>query len=343
MNCLAWNTRGLGGPESFLKVRKLIRQYSPGLVFLSETHLQGSRAQNFRYYVGFPNCFAVDSVGRSGGLLLLWKEEWDVSIRSYTRWHIDAVVKCPSGRLWRFTGFYGHPTPSQRVHSWALLSRLKQLLDLPWCVVGDFNEILDMKEKSGGTICRRSGIDAFKTCLDSCSLRDLPYTGDIFSWCNRRAGRECVKEKLDRAVANSARVDLFSEFEIAILDFWGSDHRVVQILLDSRKGTRGPKRNFFCLEPWWFKEEEISTVVSGAWKSEGVSNQPDSVGLRLKGCGKALKKWSREKFGAIPTRINTIRGQLSQLQSGDQSEEAVHQIRVLETQFERLLTLEEHY
>ncbi|KAF4358819.1 hypothetical protein G4B88_023103 [Cannabis sativa] len=45
----------------------------------------------------------------SGGLLLMWNDDWEVSVKSYSVGHIDALVQCPGRSLWRFTGFYGNP------------------------------------------------------------------------------------------------------------------------------------------------------------------------------------------------------------------------------------------
>ncbi|CAL9028794.1 unnamed protein product [Prunus brigantina] len=70
----------------------------------------------------------LPSVGRrglNGGLLLLWKEGWGVSVNSFSIAHIDVFATIPSGFSFRFTEFYGHPKPSQRHHSlWELLRRL---------------------------------------------------------------------------------------------------------------------------------------------------------------------------------------------------------------------------
>lgn len=51
--------------------------------------------------------------------------------------------------MWQFTGFYGNPKSSARLHSWALLSHLSSINQLPKIIGGDFNEILYQKEKKG--------------------------------------------------------------------------------------------------------------------------------------------------------------------------------------------------
>ena len=62
-----------------------------------------------RIKLGFVGAFAVDPVGRSGGLVLFWKDEKEVEIQNYSRRHINAVVREEGLPLWKLTGFYGHP------------------------------------------------------------------------------------------------------------------------------------------------------------------------------------------------------------------------------------------
>ncbi|KAK6122599.1 hypothetical protein DH2020_043656 [Rehmannia glutinosa] len=70
-----------------------------------ETKLHTTKASRLRENVGFFNGFTVDSVGNSGGLALLWREEIDVSVKFLGRFCIDTIINS-NGFLWRFTGFY---------------------------------------------------------------------------------------------------------------------------------------------------------------------------------------------------------------------------------------------
>ena len=68
----------------FGALKRLIRKVSPGLVFLSETKLYSSKADRIKEVLGFVGGFGVASNGRSGGLLLLWSDEVDVVVTSYS-------------------------------------------------------------------------------------------------------------------------------------------------------------------------------------------------------------------------------------------------------------------
>ncbi|KAK3183134.1 hypothetical protein Dsin_030420 [Dipteronia sinensis] len=146
MIILSWNVRGLGNPRAFLALKKLLKRFSPSLIFLSETKLHKSEVERFRCLLGFEGVFQVDIEGKSGGLLMFWKD-WDVAVQSFSKGHIDVRVKMDNGVLWRFSGFYGSPTQSNRAASWELLKRLMSVDNLSWVCGGDFNEILQRKNK----------------------------------------------------------------------------------------------------------------------------------------------------------------------------------------------------
>ena len=63
--------------------------------------------------------------------------------------YIDVVVYGGGVKLWRASSFYGHPDARKRYVSWELLNSLKNQCDMPWIVVGDFNEITHPDEKLG--------------------------------------------------------------------------------------------------------------------------------------------------------------------------------------------------
>jgi hypothetical protein len=134
--------RGLGNQLTVYGLLELQRTEDPDILFLSETKLVGREMEFLRWKLNMPNMVVVDSVGRSGGLALFWKREVDVSLRWKGRYHIDVDVTEENGTKWRLTGIYGESRVGEKENTCKLLQNLHAQSDLPWMVMGDFNEIL---------------------------------------------------------------------------------------------------------------------------------------------------------------------------------------------------------
>ena len=85
----------------------------------------------------------------SQGFALLWKEEVNLHIQTYSPHHIDALILNNEQHPWRLTGFYGWPEDSRKKESWQLLRHLHTIFSVPWLCCGDFNEILTSSKKQG--------------------------------------------------------------------------------------------------------------------------------------------------------------------------------------------------
>ena len=53
---------------------------------------------------------------------------------------------------------------------------------LPWLVIGDFNEIKCQSEKEGGAVRSAQQMQKFVDTINWCSLRDLGFVGPKFTW-----------------------------------------------------------------------------------------------------------------------------------------------------------------
>ena len=99
-----------------------------------------------------------------------------MDVQTYSPYHIDSIVIDDHGnRKWRFTGFYGHPETGKREELWRLLDELERRFTLPWICMGDFNEILHLGEKVGGSLRPERQMNNFKATINHCKLRDLGY------------------------------------------------------------------------------------------------------------------------------------------------------------------------
>ena len=189
---------------------------------------EGKRSQNFVFHgnkivswwdakdsdLPYRCMLAVPSIRRSGGLALLWMEEVDLHVQTYTCNHVDALFFNGSNLTCRLTGFYRWPEEQIKHESWQLLKHLHTRISAPWICVGDYNEILSSDEKQGGVPKPLNHMEAFWATLLHCGLEDIGFQGNIFTWNNGRHGNAFVQKRLDRACATMEWKEIYSEMRV---------------------------------------------------------------------------------------------------------------------------------
>ncbi|GLT29908.1 hypothetical protein SLA2020_047410 [Shorea laevis] len=81
---LAWNCRGLGKTAAISELKKLCFQQKPSMIFLSETKRTVAEMNSMCLDLGFDQCFAIDCVGKGGGLALLWIDDFTLTISFFS-------------------------------------------------------------------------------------------------------------------------------------------------------------------------------------------------------------------------------------------------------------------
>ena len=175
-------------------------------------------------------------MGRSGGLLLLWREPVSFSLCSFSRFHIEGWVADEDGVRSRFLGLYGDPVASNRKFSWDLIRRVLASFQGPWLVGGDLNEVAHDSELSHGRRRDTYLVDAFRHMLEDCDLEDLGFEGPTFTW-RKSSDPDSVEERLDRCLVNAEWRNYYPNAKVLHLEYWNSDHR--PLLLASKGRTSG--------------------------------------------------------------------------------------------------------
>ena len=151
MTTLSWNCRGMELPRKVQFLVDVISQEQPTVLFLCETTAKRSRMEWVKQNLGFDGLITVDPIGKSEGLALMWKDKEQVEVRSYSKNHIDVKITSEDRYEWRLIGFYGEPDRAQRRRTWNLLRTLARDANLPWCVIGDLNNVLSLSDKKEET------------------------------------------------------------------------------------------------------------------------------------------------------------------------------------------------
>lgn len=146
-----------------------------------------------------------------------------------------------NGKVWRFSGIYGQPKDHLQFQTWELLHHLHNCDTSAWVIGGDLNEVLWDAKKQGGMARSFDLMSNFRSALHDCGLRDLDFTGDVFTWCNRRPGDDRIYERLDRFAGNEEFCKLFPQHQVFNLNWACSDHRPVELSLEPSLRLLGDK------------------------------------------------------------------------------------------------------
>jgi hypothetical protein len=285
--------------------------------------------ERVRYKLGFENMFVVDSVGKSGGLALLWKTEVGAVIQNYSRRHINAIVNYPTSHPpWKLTGFYGQPEASKRGEAWDLLKYISRMEPKPWICFGDFNEIVSLSEKWGVNGRQRGLMEAFQKTLEECSLSDLDYRGPKYTWTNCRDGNQFTKEQLDRAIANQQWRDFFREVDVFIGAALSSDHSPIVINLDGGEVGQQHQRRFR-YEAHWEIDKKCHDIIAQAWEDWGATADPwQNITRRIERCKKGLYKWQAVEVRHPKRALEEKIKKLSELQGMDENPDREHVVQL---------------
>jgi exonuclease III len=313
MNCLGWNCRGGGNAATIRELGVLIQTHVPKMVFLCETRQKSNRMERLKRRFGLGGYVGCDSDGLSGGLALYWHESMQVDVKEVTSRYIDVHVReSISGPLWHATFVYGEPRVDQRHIMWSALCALRATSDLPWFLVGDFNEALWQHEHF--SICPRpeSQMSAFRDAVLLCELKDLGFSGLPFTYDNRRSGRANVKVRLDRALADDRWRDIFTDVSVVHLVSPCSDHCPLLVKLARETGPR-PLRKHKRYEIMWERENALPEVIANAWHDQGLMADLGDVNKALKKVMDVLHTWGSRKFGNVTRELARLRAKLAKL------------------------------
>jgi hypothetical protein len=175
MSILSANCRGLGGDATVREIRLLAARHSPSVLCVVETQLHKARVEGLSRTLGFNNCFAVSSSGRSGGIGVFWNnDEIKMEVLPYSQYHIDMIVMEQGIDPWRLTVVYGEAQVQERHKTWDMLKFIRSSNDLPWLCIGDFNEVLLRSEHVGVNERSWSQMDGFREIVDVCGRSRVP-------------------------------------------------------------------------------------------------------------------------------------------------------------------------
>lgn len=169
---------------------------------------------------------------------------------------------------------------------------------LPWCLIGDMNNVLSQLDKQGGRPYPQYLIQGFRDVVEECNLMDMDLIGYPFTWERVTETSERIEVRLDRALISADFLNIFKDAKLLNLEVTTSDH--CPILLETHKVNIVAQEKRFRFENAWLREPMCQKVVEDVWNNS--SNQ--SFYAKIEECSEILSKWGKEITGSFKNRIN---------------------------------------
>lgn len=305
MNLLSWNCRGLGNPRTVRILGDVVTSLKPVFLFLAETKVDSGKIEELCVKYGFAKCFAVNIVGQGGGLAVMWKSNLECEVQDSSNNHIDVTFFEKSIPSWRLSCFYGMPERDKRHESWDLLRQLAVKYTMPWCVFGDFNDLLYATDKKGVHPHPQACLEGFRLAVEDCNLVELDLVGGEFTWEKSKGKSTWVRERLDRAFAVNEWWHKFPLCTLKVIHTTCSDHDPIQLSLFDTTVSR--KQFRFRFENSWLKEPAFKEEMANVWKSLPTMN----ILPKLMSMSSHMSKWGRRFFHKFRDKVRVQKEEVS--------------------------------
>lgn len=289
-----------------------------------ETRLNSGEAQNIKRRSGFECCQVVEYRGtghsRLRGILLLWNEDINITLSSYSINHIaGSVSTCGDRQAWDFVGVYGFSEEQQKRNTRELIKRVARDVNNGSMCFGDFNDILCEIEKKGGSNRSMTQFNWGRNTVEVLRLQDLGFEGYPYMWSNGRSKEANIQCMLDRVMETMDLIEAYSPIRVQHLQRYGSDHAAIIFEMNIIVGEIPRKPEYlFRFEEVWAKDSICEHVVHQCWNSGGSEYAQKLKAMQ--GLSETFKEFRSE---AIKKELGRIEGKLSEVKNWEGDEATI--------------------
>jgi len=151
MKVVSCNVQGAKKPQLQLEVGFINRTIRPGILILVETMVNEHNADLIIKTLGFSHYERIPTDNHCSGIWCLWNSiNVDVTIIAKESRAIHChVIHNVNNKQCMLIAIYAPGRSGHKDVFWRHLKQLNELINLPWCLIGDFNELLQFSDKVG--------------------------------------------------------------------------------------------------------------------------------------------------------------------------------------------------
>lgn len=190
---------------------------------------------------------------------------------------------------------------------------------LPMVVAGDFNLVLETRDKSTGHV-DVGLMGEFNNWVADLALMEIKRTGSKFTWTNKQA--RPVFSNIDRVFTTTEWENNYPLCSMYSILRVGSDH--VPIIIDNGEVVQQTARQFF-FEQQWLTQEGFKEGVIKRWngvreKSTDGEYSVDTWHKCVKGAKQFMKGWGNNQRGEYRRKKQSLLDKLKELDARSEND-----------------------
>ena len=311
-----WNIRGLNLTSKQKEIKNLISENKLSVMAVLETQINPRKLNKI-----------CDSVFGNWSWITNKRDE-KKTIRILVGWnsddiHVvpidmnDQVIHCKlitveENKVFFCSFVYAENKHTDRRVLWNSLQLHKNLIvGNPWCLCGDFNVALDLKDVSSGPSMMTRGMMEFCDCVKDIEVHDLNSAGFNYTWNQKPKTNDGILKKLDRVMCNIDFLDGFPNIHVQVHPYRISDHCSLIIKFPGKKKFKAKPFKFVNLLA---NKPDLKVEVEKGWKTKVNGFKMYQLVRKLKILKKPIRKlWKNN--GNLSERINQLRKDIDNIQS----------------------------
>jgi len=179
---------------------------------------------------------------------------------------------------------------------------MNKIIDLPWCIIGDLNELANPSEKRGGKHYPLSKLTRLTSFMDRIKASSIPFTGYPCTW-KKRLQLHIIYERLDKGIIWNDWLKLYPDSIVKHGTFSCSDHS--PIVLSVANPIQRRKKLPFRFQNYWCQYRQLDPIVGKQWQSRIQGTKMFILSQKLKTTKQHIKLWARSFLGNNQQKLLT--------------------------------------
>ncbi|XP_074283590.1 uncharacterized protein LOC141608133 [Silene latifolia] len=282
------------------EVKWFLHNNKVGVFGLLETRVKVDFINKVHQGIGTHWSLVTNIASHEGGRIwIIWDDtNYSVEVHGSEAQVIHTKVTYgPTRESWWMSMVYGYNRIAEREALWESLCNMSCLVDGPWVVLGDFNNVLAMNERIGSEVTVAE-LKGFQDCVDSCGLMDIPAQGAFFTWTNKHEVGSMVFSRIDRAMITDGWLDRYPDTLTTFHPEGIFDHCPCTMVLRPSVDKRRSNFKYFDM---WGQADGFISIVTKVWETRVDGVKMFQVVKKLKALKKPLKELNNDRFSNVET------------------------------------------